>query len=77
MGFLKNFVLKQTIKSQMKGVPQAQQDMLLLAMEKNPQFFEDMAKEIKQKVKEGKSETVASMEVMRKNQDKLRKLMMG
>jgi GTP cyclohydrolase FolE2 len=76
MGFFKNFVMKQAIKSQMKGVPQAQQDMMMGAVEKNPKFFEDIAKEIEQKVKEGKSKTAASMEVMRKHQDELRKLMM-
>ena len=76
MGFFKNFVMKQAIKSQMKGVPQAQQDMMLAAIDKNPEFFENIAKEIEQKVKEGKSKTAASMEVMRKHQDELRKLMM-
>jgi len=76
MGFFKNFVMKQAMKSQMKGVPQEQQDMMMSAIEKNPQFFEDIAKEIEQKIKEGKSKTAASMEVMRKHQDELRKLMM-
>jgi len=76
MGFFKNFLMKQSIKSQMKGVPQAQQDMMLSAVEKNPEFFENIAKEIDQKVKEGKSKTAASMEVMRKHQDELRRLMM-
>lgn len=76
MGFFKNFVMKTAIKSQMKGVPQAQQDMMMAAIEKDPEFFENIAKEIEQKVKEGKSQTAASMEVMRKHQDQLRKLMM-
>ena len=76
MGFFKNFLMKQSIKSQMKNVPQAQQDMMMAAVEKNPDFFENIAKEIQQKVKEGKSETAASMEVMRKHQDELRRLMM-
>ena len=47
MGFFKNFAMKMAIKSQMKGVPQAQQDMMLRAIEKNPQFFEDIAKELR------------------------------
>jgi len=76
MGFFKNFIMKQAIKSQMKGVPQVQQDMMLSAVEKDPQFFENIAKEIEQKIKEGKSKTAASMEVMRKHQDELRRLMM-
>lgn len=76
MGFFKNFIMKTAIKSQMKGVPQAQQDMMMSAIEKDPEFFENIAREIEQKVKEGKSQTAASMEVMRKHQDQLRKLMM-
>jgi hypothetical protein len=75
MGFFKNLMMKHAIKSQMKGVPQAQQDMMMSAVEKNPQFFENIAKEIEQKVKEGKTKTAASMEVMRKHQDELRRLM--
>ncbi|MEI8123997.1 MAG: hypothetical protein WCG60_02395 [bacterium] len=67
--------MKQMIKSQMKGVPQEQQDKIISAIEKNPNFFEDIAKKIQQKMKEGKDQTSASMEVMRENQDELRKLM--
>ena len=59
----------------MKGVPQEQQDKIISAIEKNPNFFEDIAKKIQQKMKEGKDQTSASMEVMRENQDELRKLM--
>jgi signal transduction histidine kinase len=44
-------------------------------MEKNPQVFEDIAKKIEQKQKEGKDQMSAAMEVMRENQDELRKLM--
>jgi len=73
---LKTFLMKRAIKSQMKGVPKIQQDMMMSAVEKDPAFFENIAKEIEQKVKEGKSKTAASMEVMRKHQDELRRLMM-
>jgi ribosomal protein L14E/L6E/L27E len=75
MGFFKNLMMKQMVKSQMKGVPQEQQDKIISAMEKNPQFFEDIAKKIEQKQKEGKDQMSAAMEVMRENQDELRKLM--
>ena len=74
MSFLKNLMVKQMIKSQMKGVPQEQQDKIISAIEKNPQFFEDVAKKIQQKMKEGKDQTSAAMEVMRENQDELRKM---
>jgi GTP cyclohydrolase FolE2 len=75
MSFFKNLMVKQMIKSQMKGVPQEQQDKIIEAIEKNPQFFEDVAKKIQQKMKEGKDQTSAAMEVMRENQDELRKMM--
>jgi hypothetical protein len=75
MSFFKNILMKQMIKSQMKGVPQEQQDKIISAIEKNPTFFEDIAKKIQQKMKEGKDQTSASMEVMRENQEELRKLM--
>ena len=76
MGFFKNIVMKRALKSQVKNLPKDQQDMILKAMEKNPEFFENIAKEIKKKEKEGKGKVQASMEVMRKHQDELRRLMM-
>lgn len=75
MSFFKNILMKQMLKSQMKNVPQEQQDKIISAIEKNPQFFEDIAQKIKQKVSEGKDQMSASMEVMRENQEELRKLM--
>lgn len=75
MGFLKNFAIKQMLKSQMKGVPQEQQDRILKAIDENPTFFEDIAKKVDQRMKEGKDQMSATMEVMRENQDELRKIM--
>ena len=72
MGFFKNLVMKQAMKSQMKNLPKEQQEKLLSAMDKDPEFFENIAKQIKQKEKEGKGKMEASMLVMRENQDKLR-----
>ena len=64
--------MKKMLKA--KGVPEAQIDMFVTMMEKNPDLFKRIAAEIKQKVKEGKSETAASMEVMRLHQGELQKL---
>ena len=71
---VKSFILKQTMK--LKGVPQEQIDMIIALMEKDPELFERIAKEIEQKKKEGKDEMAASMEIMRKYQGEIRKLMM-
>ena len=51
--------------------------MIMEAVNANPEFFEKMAKEIEAEKKAGKSEMAASMEVMRKHQGELQKLMMG
>lgn len=75
MGFFKNMMMKQMLKSQMKGLSEDQQEKILKAIEDNPEFFDNIAKKIEQKMKEGKDKMSASMEVMRENQNELRKLM--
>ena len=76
MGFFKNIVLKQALKSQTKNLPPEQQEKLMAAFEKDPAFFENLEKQIKAKMNQGKGQFEASVEVMKENQDKLRKLMM-
>ena len=63
------------LKSQMKGVPADQQDKILNAFEANPKLFEDIAKEVQEKMKGGKSQMDATMEVMTKHQEELKKIM--
>lgn len=76
---IKDFFVKKMLASQFKktGLPQEQQDMIISAVLKNPQFFEKIAQEAKQLEKQGKSQQVAMMEVMRKHQGELQKIMMG
>lgn len=57
-----------------QGVPEAQIDVLIKMMEKNPQLFKDIALEIKEKTKNGVDQMTASMEVMKKYEDELKKL---
>ncbi len=72
---IKDFFLKQALKRKLKDVPEGQRDMLLSAMEKNPDFFKKVGDEIKQLTKQGQSEMAASMIVMRKYQSELQKLL--
>jgi hypothetical protein len=48
--------------------------MIINMMEKNPELFKTIASEIQQKVKSGTDKNVASMEVMKKYEDELKKL---
>lgn len=77
MSFLKNLLMKQMLKRQMKGVPEAQQEMVFSAIEKNPDFFENIAKEVDALTKQGRDQMSASMEVMRKHQGELQKILSG
>lgn len=75
MTFFQNFLMNQMLKKQMKGVPEAEQQKVFDAIEKNPDFFMDIAKEIETKMKTGKSQMDASVEVMTSHQEKLREIM--
>ncbi|TRZ52717.1 hypothetical protein D4R99_02275 [bacterium] len=74
---VKDFFIKKLIQSKLKGVPQDQQDMIVALVTENPELFEKIGKEIQQKTKEGKGETAASMEVMRKYQGEIQKAMLS
>jgi predicted phage-related endonuclease len=68
--------MKRMLKSQLKGVPEDQQEKLLTMIEKNPELFQKIAKEIQNKMKnENKEQMAATMEVMKKYQNELRELM--
>jgi hypothetical protein len=75
MGMFKNFMLKQVLKSKMKGMPEAQQKMFLEVIEKNPDFFKKIGEEVEAKKKSGKDEMSATMEVMRQHQSEFQRLM--
>ena len=68
----KNFLLKKMLRTQ--GVPEAQIDMVITMMEKNPELFKAIAEEIQAKIKGGMDQNTASMEVMKKYENDLKKL---
>jgi hypothetical protein len=67
-----NFLLKKMLRTQ--GVPEAQIDMFVKMIEKNPELFKTIAVEIQEKVKEGMSQMDAGMQVMKKYEQELKKL---
>lgn len=68
----KNFLLKKMLRTQ--GVPEAQIDMFINMMEKNPELFKTIATEIQEKMKSGMDQKDAGIEVMKKYETELRKL---
>lgn len=57
-----------------KGVPEQQIEMFVGMMEKNPELFTKIAKEVEEKIKGGMTHEAASMEVMKKYEEELKKL---
>lgn len=74
---IKDFILKQTMKAKMKGLPPEQQDMIMSVIESNPEFFEKINEEVKRKKKAGMSEEAATLQVMREHQGEFQKLIRG
>lgn len=57
-----------------QGVPEAQIEMFVTMMEKNPELFKTIAEETKAKMDAGMDQMAASMEVMKKYEEELKKL---
>ncbi len=72
---LKTFLMKKMLKSKMKDVPADQQEKIFAAIEKDPELFQKIAVEVQEKMKQGKDQMAASMEVMMKYQNELKDLM--
>ena len=67
-----NFLLKKMLRTQ--GVPEAQIEVFIKMMEKNPELFKTIATEIQEKTKGGMSQMDAGMVVMKKYEQELKKL---
>jgi len=72
---IKDFFVRKMLERQMKDLPVAQREKMIEVISSNPEFFQKIAEEIKQKQKEGRNQTAATMEVMRKHQGELQKIM--
>jgi hypothetical protein len=70
-----NFLMKKMLKSQMKGVPESEQEKIIKMVEKDPKFFQQIAAEVQEKMKEGKDQMAATMEVMTKHKDRMQEIM--
>jgi len=69
---IKDFLMRKMLKSQ--GVPEGQVDQLLNIINKNPELFKKIAEEVQVKVKGGKPQMEATMEVMKNYEAELKKL---
>ena len=67
--------MKKMLASQMKGVPQAEQEKLFAMMEKNPDLFQKIGLEVQEEMKRGTSQMDATMKVVKKYEADLKKIL--
>lgn len=70
-----NFLMKKLVERQLKNAPPEQREMIMKLMEKDPKLFTDMSKKIKEKVKGGMDQQMASMSVLMENKERIQKIM--
>lgn len=71
---IKNFLMKKMLASQMKGVPQAEQDKIFTMIEKNPELFQKIGLEVQEEMKKGTDQMAATMAVVKRYEDELKKI---
>ncbi len=67
--------MKQLIKRKMGNLPPEMQERFSAAIEKDPDFFTMLSKEIDAEQKRGKGQMAASIAVMKKHQKRLQELL--
>jgi hypothetical protein len=72
---LKNKALSALVEKQLKHLPKEQQEMLMKLITDNPELFQKIAGEVEELKKKGMNEMYAGMQVMKKYQSELAKLM--
>ena len=70
-----SFMLKQLLRSKLKALPEADRAKVISIIEKKPELFVQIAKEIQEKLKTGMSEMDASMAVMKSHETEIRELL--
>jgi len=71
---IKSFLTEKLIRSKMKNLPKAQQDMFIKLIQENPELFKKIGDEVKALTKSGVSEMTATMQIMRKYQPEIQKI---
>ena len=72
---LQQFFLKQMLGKQLKNLPQEQQEKVLAAFDKNPDFFSNLTTEIGARIKNGEPQMAAIMAVVNEHKAELQNLL--
>lgn len=72
---IKDFLMRKMMAKQMQGVPQNEQEKMIKLVQENPELFQKIAMEVQEKMKGGKDQMAATMEVVQKYQDEIKKVL--
>lgn len=68
----KDFIMKKMLDRQLKNVPEEQKEKIMKLITERPELFQKIAMEAQTKMKQGKSQMDAMMEVAKEHQDELK-----
>lgn len=71
---IKEFFLKRMMESQLKNVPQEYRDKAIKAFSDNPDFFNEIAQEVKRLTENGMSQTEAVQKVLLTRQEEVKNI---
>jgi hypothetical protein len=74
-GKAKNFFMKKLLERQLKDAPADQKEMIMTLVEKDPELFQKIAKEMEVEMKSGKTQIAAATKVMPKYQAQLQAIL--
>lgn len=68
----KDFIMKKLIDRQLKNVPEEQKEKIMRLINEKPELFQKIVMEAQEKMKQGKSQMDAMMEVAKEHQEELK-----
>ena len=71
---MKNFLMKQLMKKQVKNLPQDQQDQAMKLVDENPDLLMQIAQETQEEMKKGVDQMQAMMTVAKRHEAELKAL---
>ncbi len=72
---IKNFLMRKLLESKMKDVPAEQREKIMKLIEEKPELFQTIAIKAQEKMKQGKSQMDAMMEVVKEHEAELKDAM--
>jgi hypothetical protein len=66
--------VKKALESHLKNIPEGDKEKILSMIQKNPEFFSKLGVAIEEKIKQGKDQMTAAMEVAQQFKEELKNL---